>query len=75
MDNREEKNTRRRKPDWSKYDGSSRVSLFEAVALSCDIEPSDIDPERDRDDPELRVFWERLAQTMQAVERGLLRLD
>jgi hypothetical protein len=66
-------NTReRRKPTWSKYSSSSTLSLKEAVALSCDIEPDDIDLERDRDDPALKLFWLRLADVERAVANGEL---
>jgi hypothetical protein len=42
------------------------------VALSCDIEPEDIDLEKDREDPDLAVFWARLAQATEAVRSGEL---
>jgi hypothetical protein len=62
----------RRKPDWSKYGPDSKLRLYEAVALSCDIEPADIDLEKDRDDPDLELFWLRLAEAEQAIKDGKL---
>jgi hypothetical protein len=61
----------RRRPDWSCYPNGS-YPLPVLVALSCDIEPEDIDLEKDREDPDLAVFWARLAQATEAVRSGEL---
>lgn len=63
----------RRKPDWSKYDKNGSYPLHVLVALSLDINPDDIDLAQDRDDPELKEFWDRLQIASKAIVSGELQ--
>jgi hypothetical protein len=63
----------RRKPDWSLYPRAQSYPLWVLCALSCDIDPETIDLDKDREDPELELFWARLDSATRAVQASRLQ--
>lgn len=52
--------SQRAKPDWPTWGNMVLVRLYQAVALSVDIDPDAVDPFGERDAPDLGEFFNRL---------------
>jgi len=66
-------NTTRKKPAWDMWGNITEKSVFEAVALACDIDPIAIEPFKDTEgpSPDLRQFVQRLAVAIEESGKTL----
>ena len=64
----------RKKPDWDIWNTESRVMIWQATALSCDIDPGAIDMESIEDflSPDLHEFRWRLNEYQKELQRDKL---
>jgi hypothetical protein len=67
-------NTTRGKPAWEFWSGMPKTGVADAVALSCDIDPRQIDMNNEGRAPDLAQFWQRL-QVAEANQDGHLKAE
>jgi len=65
-------NTTRNKPDWDEWRCRPQGSVAEAVALSCDVAPDQVDFLNEFEAPDLRQFYKRLRIADENVKAGTL---
>jgi hypothetical protein len=68
------KKKKRRKPNWRRWERPLTLMLWQAVALSLNIEPDDISENEivDQNAPDLARFYLRLREAQDAVALGRL---